>query len=168
MILPETLMAEDEQDLKAKKQYIEDFGLYFEEQNMPRMAGRILGLLLVCQPAHQSADDIVAMLDASRGTVSTMTRMLARLGMIEKIGRPGERRDYFRIQPNLWVDLFESNLGEISNMRQVAERGLKLMEGAPQEECKRLGEMYRFYAFLEKELPELVKRYRDHSPGSAI
>lgn len=37
-----------------EKHFIEDVGLLLEESGLPRMAGRILGLLLICNPPHQS------------------------------------------------------------------------------------------------------------------
>jgi len=41
-----------------KLHFIEDIGLFFEQLGLPRMAGRILGVLLISDPPAQSIDDI--------------------------------------------------------------------------------------------------------------
>ena len=46
--------------------FIEDIGLYFERLGMPRMGGRILGVLLISEPEAQSITDIAAKLNASK------------------------------------------------------------------------------------------------------
>ena len=39
--------------------YIEDVALYWEQHGLPRIAGRIIGLLLVCDPPHRSAAELL-------------------------------------------------------------------------------------------------------------
>ena len=33
-----------------EKHFVEDISLYFEQMGLPRMAGRVLGVLLICDP----------------------------------------------------------------------------------------------------------------------
>lgn len=146
--------------MDEKLHYVEEYGVCLETTGLPRMAGRILGWLLICTPPYQTSDQVAEALDASKGTVSTMTRMLIQLGLIEKIGLPGERRDYFRIRPDLWEQLIAQQVTEIVQMRDMAARGLALMQEAPLSERQRLNEMYDLYSFFEHELPGLLERYR--------
>ena len=146
--------------VQEKLHYIEEYGVCMETSGLPRMAGRIVGLLLICTPPHQAADQIARILDASKGTVSTMTRLLMQLGLIEKVGLPGERRDYFRLRQDLWEQMLALQLAEMSQMRELAERGLTLLEDAPATEQERLREMYELHAFFERELPTLLERYK--------
>jgi DNA-binding transcriptional regulator GbsR (MarR family) len=146
-----------------KLHYIEEYGVCLEDSGLPRMAGRILGLLLICTPPHLAADQIAEILDASKGTVSTMTRLLMQVGLIEKIGLPGERRDYFRLRLDLGEQLIAAKIAEISRMRSMAERGLALMESDSPEERQRLNEILNFYAYFERELPALLDRYHQRS-----
>ena len=60
------------------------------------MAGRILGHLLVCDPAHQTAEELARAIQFSRASVSTMTRLLIQSGLVERLVLPGHRRDRFR------------------------------------------------------------------------
>ncbi|HEX7974611.1 MAG TPA: MarR family transcriptional regulator, partial [Anaerolineales bacterium] len=89
-------MAKEDHRQIAKQHFVEEVALVFEEIGIARMAGRILGWLLISNPPHQSADELAEALQASKGSISTMTRLLIQADLIERIGLPGERRDYFR------------------------------------------------------------------------
>jgi DNA-binding transcriptional regulator GbsR (MarR family) len=139
--------------------YVEDVGLLFEQAGLPRMAGRVLGHLLTAEPPHQSADDLAKALRASKGSISTTTRLLMQIYFIERISLPGDRRDYFRIAPNVWTKMSRARAPQITQIRQLAERGLAILDGAPEEQRQRLEEMRDFYAWYERELPALIDRY---------
>jgi DNA-binding transcriptional regulator GbsR (MarR family) len=140
-------------------QFIEDVGLLLERSGHPRMAGRILGWLLICEPPHQSIDELAEVLDASKASISTMTRLLIQMGLLERVGLPGERRDYFRIKPGAWSELMREMMEEIVMARQLAERGLALLNGKPAELKQRLKEARAMYAFFEEEYPALLERW---------
>ncbi len=74
--------------------FIESMGMYFENQGIPRIGGRMLGLLMI---AHQplSAADIARILRVSRGSLSTNFRALLASGMVEKVAVYGHRTTYF-------------------------------------------------------------------------
>ena len=72
----------DEQQVE-EKHFVEEVGLFFEQSGMPRMAGRILGWLLISDPSHQTTSELAEVLLASKGSISTMTRLLIRIGLIE-------------------------------------------------------------------------------------
>ena len=100
-----------EERLQTKdKQFAEEVGIVFEQTGMPRMAGRILGWLLICAPPHQSTDELTAVLMASKGSISSMTRLLIQSGLIERLSLPGIRRDYFRLRPDAWHHMIRRGL----------------------------------------------------------
>ena len=78
-------MAPDEKMAKQMA-FVEEVGMAFEQSNAPRMAGRIIGWLLICEPEHQTSAQIAKVLKASKGSISTMTRFLTNGGIIEKVG----------------------------------------------------------------------------------
>src|SRR5262245_10612167 len=79
------------------RHFVEEMGLHFEYGGIPRMAGRIFGHLLVCDPPEQSAEELARSIQASRASVSTMSRLLIQTGLIERQVFPGKRHDLFRI-----------------------------------------------------------------------
>lgn len=123
------------------------------------MAGRILGWLLICDPPQQSLDELVKTLGASKGSISTMTRLLMKLGLIERASVPGERRAYFRVAPDAWYRLSKEHLARISAFRELTEKGLALLEGEDPGLKQRLMEARDLHVFFERELPALMDRW---------
>jgi DNA-binding transcriptional regulator GbsR (MarR family) len=91
----------------TRKDFVERFAVAKEGDGLPRIAGRIFGLLLTGE-RDLSLDEIAKELGASKGSASVNTRLLEQTGFIERVSRPGDRRDYYRISP----DLFERTMGE--------------------------------------------------------
>lgn len=143
--------------------YVEQVGIQLEEMGMPRMAGRILGWLLVCSPPHQSAADIQAALGGSKAAISTSLQLLTRFEVVERVGIPGERSAYHQLRAASWSEQLERKVLRISAMRKLAERGLAVLEGEPPERRRRLEEIRDMYLFFENEWPALLERYRAHA-----
>jgi DNA-binding transcriptional regulator GbsR (MarR family) len=139
--------------------FVEDVGLLFESVGLSRMAGRIFGWLLISNPPHQSPSELAEVLQASKGSISTMTRSLMQVGLIERISLPGQRHDYFRIKPNAWSQLTQRRMVQMIAFRQMAERGLELLANETPEIKQRLEEMRDLHAFFEAELPLLLQRW---------
>lgn len=142
-----------------KAHFVEEVGLMFEQVGLPRMAGRIFGWLLISEPVQQSSSDLAEILQASKGSISTTTRLLIQIGLIERVSLPGDRRDYFQIKPHAWSQMSKQRLAQIAAFRRLAERGLALLQDAPSPLQKRLQEMRDIHAFLERELPLLHERW---------
>lgn len=146
----------------TRERYVEEFGLLFEGFGVPRMVGRVLGALLLADPPEMSAEELAGALRASRGSISTATRMLVQIGLVERVGKPGERRDYFRNKPGAWHELTRRRLAQITVFREMAERGLSVLEAegrAAPEVRLGLEEMRDFYAYCERELPGIFERW---------
>lgn len=139
--------------------YVEDFGLYFEQFGLARTAGRMLGWLLVCDPPHQTMDELVEVLQVSKSSISTTSRMLMYIGLVSKVSFPGERKDFYRISEDAWVQGWEAKNNQTTQMKQMAARGLALLPEDETERRERLQEMHDLYAFLEAELPKLTQRW---------
>lgn len=123
------------------------------------MAGRILGALLIAKPPYQSATQLADTLQASKGSLSTMTRLLLQMGLIERVGLPGHRSDYFRIKPGAWTALVRQTVYELTAMRQLAERGLELIDNEDTDTREGLAEAHDLYGFLEREYPLLIEQW---------
>ncbi|HEX9029707.1 MAG TPA: MarR family transcriptional regulator [Anaerolineales bacterium] len=153
-------MANENHKQEEKQHFVEEVALVFEEIGIARMAGRILGWLLISNPPHQSADELAEALQASKGSISTMTRLLIQADLIERVGLPGERRDYFRMKPEVWAQLIQDKMTQITDLHQLAERGLELMEAEAPEQRQRLQDMHDLYAYVEQELPALLEHWK--------
>lgn len=148
-----------QQQTRERDIFIEEMAIFMEEVGLPRMAGRVLGLLLICDPPHLSAAEIGSSLEASKGSISTMTRLLTNMGFVERVGVPQRRQSYFRVRPGVWRGMLATHVAKASAARLLAERGLRARNGGADAGDRRLLEMRDLYAFLESELPALLSRW---------
>ena len=148
----------DEHD-ELLRHYLEKWGLLFEHLGATRMAGRVIGWLLTCDPPHQTAGEIAAVTGASPASVSTATRAMTQAGMIERVGMPGQRSVFFRIAPGMWARLMRIRLGRISAMSELASEGLEILPGARGRSGDRLREIHSYTQFMEQEMPALLTRW---------
>ncbi|MGE5223875.1 MAG: GbsR/MarR family transcriptional regulator [Omnitrophica WOR_2 bacterium] len=137
--------------------FIEDIGLFFEQMGMPRMAGRILGVLLISEQPAQSISDLALKLKASKSSISIMARLLVEDGLIERVASPVPRRDYYRFKPGGWILYMRQWLGLMSALHQITERGLHLKNKQNSESKDRLQEAHDVFSFIEQEFPALLK-----------
>jgi len=145
----------------GEKRFVEEVSIAFEQMGMPRMAGRIIGRLMIADPPHQSTDELAEALMASRGSISTMSRFLIQFSLIERFSLPGVRQDYFRVKPDAWHQLMRQKVHQITILRRLAEHGLELIEGKPHPNRRWLEETRDMYAFFEREFPALVERWEE-------
>jgi DNA-binding transcriptional regulator GbsR (MarR family) len=136
--------------------FIEDIGLFFEQMGMPRMAGRILGVLLISDPPAQSITEIGEKLQASKSSVSIMARLLVERGLIERVASPVPRRDFYRFKPGGWIVYMRQWLGLMSALHQITERGMILMTDQSPELRERLQEAHDLFSFIEQEFPTIL------------
>lgn len=71
--------------------------MYFQNENMPRIAGRLFGLLLL-EGGPFSFAELAERLDVSRASISTNARFLTSQGMIQRVAVPGDRQDHYAIE----------------------------------------------------------------------
>lgn len=141
------------------QQFVEEFALQCEQGGMPRIAGKLLAWLLVCEVPHQNAEQLAAAARASKASVSTMTRYLIDRGFVERCAVAGDRRVHFRLRPLVWSDLMRERLRSVGALRGLAERAVALVHGKNPTQRARAEEMAAFYAWWEQELPGLFARW---------
>lgn len=144
---------------EARERYVEDFGLLFEQAGGSRMLGRVLGILLISDPPERSAEELANLLRASRGSISQATRTLVQMGVVRRLTRRGERRDYFQVKPDAWSETSRRQMAQVAVFQEMAERGLKLLDTDNPEARHGLEEMRDFYAYWERELPAIFERW---------
>jgi DNA-binding transcriptional regulator GbsR (MarR family) len=140
-----------------ERHFIEDISLYFEQMGMPRMAGRVLGVLLISDPPEQSINDLCEVLQASKSSISTTTRLLTEMGLIERVAAPVPRRVYFQFKPGGWVVFMRMRLHLMASLHRIAEHGLELLQAKDPTLRERLQEAHDMFSLIEEELPALLE-----------
>ena len=156
-------MIENEETARAtaaELHYVEEVALGFERQGLFRMAGRVIGWLLICDPPEQTFGQIAEVLQASKGSISAAMKFLVPSGIVERISRPGDRRDYYRCRAGAWTDMARDQSRQYADFRRLAERGLELLAEARADRRERLQGMHDLYAWLEQEMPAVWERWR--------
>jgi DNA-binding transcriptional regulator GbsR (MarR family) len=96
----------------------------------------------------------------SKGSVSTNTRLLESLGLLERVGVPGARQSHYGVRPDAFEGIMRQRLVGVAQARALAERGLSVLESASPERKQRLTAKRDFYAFLEREMEELLRHWQ--------
>jgi hypothetical protein len=141
-----------------QKHFVEDVGLFFEQMGLPRMAGRILGVLLVSDPPEQSLNDLCARLNVAKSSVSTTARLLVGEGLLEQVPSPVPRRDYFRFRSGGWLEFMRRRMEIMAALHQITDRGLAILDGKAPALRARLEEAHDVFEFVEKEFPDWLER----------
>jgi DNA-binding transcriptional regulator GbsR (MarR family) len=143
----------------ALREWVEQLAILLERDGLPRMAGRVFGWLLVCEPAEQSSEELALAVHGSKASMSTMTRLLGQAGLVEKVRRPGARRDVFRVRPEQWQQLWRSRMQMVFEVTALVERGLGLVAERGAESRARLAELHAQYQFFGRVFPQLLARW---------
>ena len=153
-------MTQETEKNKELLAFVEEAAMIFEGFGLSGMSGRLLGWLLVCTPPHQSAGQLAEKLKASKGSISAATKYMIQIGFVERFRLPGDRKTYYRLIPNLWVELGQMRDRGATVWRKFAERGIELLADEPMEVKERLVEMHHIHAFYERERPKILERWK--------
>jgi len=146
-------------DPRSPSALVEELGELFDRTGSSRISGRIVGWLLVCEPEHQTADEIRRAVHASKGSASTVLRHLVELGLVERIGLSGDRRAHFRLRDDGWTVLFETKMSFTHVFRELAERWDERLKGDRSRRA-RVTRMAAIYRFFDDELAAVLARWR--------
>lgn len=112
--------------------WVEHLATYLAADGMPPIAGRILGWLMICDPAEQSAAEIADAIGASRASLTTNLRVLAAMGFVTRRTRRGSRTAYYRVDEDAWEKVVRRQVASLSSLGQIVDAGLDLVgRGSP-------------------------------------
>lgn len=140
--------------------YIEEIGLYHEYQGISRIAGRIMGLLMVTE-GTLSAEQIASTLQVSLGSVSTNIRLLLRSGHVEKKSITGDRVTYYIYSENALEREFLSSIERVHSLKKALEKGAQIQSVQESETLsQRFADMEKGAGYFLDTLSELLNRWR--------
>jgi DNA-binding transcriptional regulator GbsR (MarR family) len=86
---------------EAKQQFISSWGAFGTNWGINRTMTQIHALLLI-SPDPLTQDDMMEELNISRGNVNMNIRDLLTWGLAERVILPGERKEYFSAEKDIW------------------------------------------------------------------
>lgn len=85
----------------AKHQFIQAWGTLGSSWGINKAMAQIHALLLIA-PEPLTADEIMEELKMSRGNVNMNVRALMDWGIVQKLNKAGERKDFFEADKDVW------------------------------------------------------------------
>jgi len=129
--------------------WVERVGEFFEvNYGMPPITGRIVGWLLICDPAEQSAGEVAAAIKASRASLTTNMRALITTGVVRRLRRAGDRTAYYRVDDDAWETVIRRRVASLAAIDRLTEQGMSLVgRGSPR--AARLRATHEVFAWFE-------------------
>jgi DNA-binding transcriptional regulator GbsR (MarR family) len=146
-----------------RREAAEHLALTLVGAGMQRMGARTIAAFLFSERESLTAGDLAQELGVSAGSVSGAVKMVAQMGLIERIHVAGSRREHFRMRDNAWTTLYSRQHSVVDEVLRAVDKGVDAV--GPGRARDRLEYMRDFYAFLLNEAPVLVERFEQQRRG---
>ncbi|TXK40007.1 GbsR/MarR family transcriptional regulator [Nonomuraea sp. C10] len=134
-------------------EWAERIAMYLARDGVPPIAGRVLGWLMICDPAEQSAGQISEAIGASRASLTSNLRLLTSMGFLAWRTRPGERTVYYRMAEDAWSIVVQRQIASIAAFLDITRDGLALAgqdEGPEEERSARVRQAHAMFEWMAK------------------
>ncbi len=140
----------------AVLEFIEQMGLAMEADGLPRIAGRMVGYLIV-YGGPISFGELADILQVSRGSISTNARLLSTLGVIERVSFPGDRQNYYRLAKDPGEKIIKAGVARIKRVENIMTTATKTVPDSIQGSAERLQQMAHFYSVVGRQMGTLLQ-----------
>lgn len=149
---------------EAKQQFIQSWGVLGTQWGINRTMAQIHAYLLISTDPL-SADEIMEGLQISRGNANMNLRDLINWGLVDKVLKAGERKEFFTAEKDIWKVAMriirERRKRELDPMLQVLD-GLKDIEGDKKDKDVKaftdtINQIQKFAGQADKTLEGLIK-----------
>ena len=135
-------------------EFIEYTGMKMQADGLPKIAGQIFAVL-VLEEAPISFSNLVERLKVSRGSVSTNTRLLESLGILERVSLMGERQDHFKLPESPYTQLFERKKDRMVDYLNFLGKTIDNLPNGSFKQ-KRLQDQRRFTEIMAENIDDLI------------
>jgi len=152
---------------EIKQEFIQAFGEAYITFGLPKLMGRIVGLLIF-QPEALSLDEITAQLQVSKGPVSQILKRLRDHKLIKRIWVPGDRKDYYSAEDEIFLQAFINQAQMFKHNLLLAEQFKKLAEestgnGQLEHFRNRMNQMAAFNVSMQEYLTQFITEWQQRS-----
>jgi predicted transcriptional regulator len=161
-------------DEAGVRQFIEHMAMTFGSLGFPRMAARVLFVIMCAEEEALTAAQIAERLDISPAAVSGAVRYLLQIQMLRREPVPGSRRDRYRLPGDAWYEVSALKGALLKVFADVAGEGVDALGGPATGPGARVAQMRDYFEFVHDEMPSLLDRWeaikadraaQDRSPG---
>src|SRR3954468_9577905 len=148
-------------DEQALREIVEQLGRLLAEWGLPRMAARVLFVLMTADEPFLTAGELAERLGVSPAAISGAVRYLTQIHMVARDVVAGSRRDRYRLVDDSWYEVTLEKMTLITTLADIARAGVNAAGGEETPAGARLAGMRDFYDFVQKELPDLLSRWQE-------
>lgn len=160
---------------EAKEKFIQAWGTLGSNWGISRTMAQVHALLLV-SPGPLSAEDVMEQLQISRGNANLNLRALIDWGLVQKELRPGERKEFFAAEKDIWKVfrqvVKERRKRELEPMLEVLQTLSKVEGDRRDREVKAFTDsvdgIYKFASKADNTLEKLIRADENWFLGSVI
>ncbi|MFI9156334.1 GbsR/MarR family transcriptional regulator [Kitasatospora aureofaciens] len=149
----------DGRDPQQVQEFAEFFTVLVEQQGLPRMAARVLTCLCVTDSGTLTAADLVQRLQVSPASVSQAVNVLAQQGIVRRERAPGERRERYVIDDDVWLRSTLAALRMNDALIAASRRGAEAL-GATTPAGARFESSAEFLLTMSEALQQVMDRWR--------
>lgn len=146
--------------LSDRHGFIERMGLSAETDGLSRIAGRLFGALIL-ESEPRSLDDLADQLDVSKASVSTEARRLVERGVAERVGKPGDRRDYYVLAPDFFVQTIRFRLSRWARLHGLAREMQTELTDVPRLVRDRFAYIEDVHTFVLSRVDDALREWSD-------
>ena len=144
---------------KARADFIEKIGVIAQSEGLPRIAGRVMAMLLY-DGERVSFAQLADALQVSRGSVSSSVRMLESQQLIKRVAKPGDRQDYFQVVDNAFANMVEAAAKRVRRAAADIEESLMEIPSSETGPHARVAEYAAYYHAMGEGLDTTAKALR--------
>lgn len=142
--------------------FVERFAIVLASTGMARMPARVFAYALIDDADRHTATELAEALRVSPAAISMSVRDLVNARLLGKQREPGDRTDtYVLHDEDIWSEIYLKREGLLDHFERIAAEG-KALAGRERPGGRRLAEAAAYFAFMRREMPELVGRWRKY------
>ncbi|MEQ9442890.1 MAG: MarR family transcriptional regulator [Cyclobacteriaceae bacterium] len=147
-------------DSTEKRRQVERIGVALEKLGLTPVAARILGLLLVAEPPYLTLDEIVEATQASKSSVGNALKFLQSEESIEYITFPGDRKRYFQLSTDTWLEGLQQRVEQLTSFREILLETVDMRSDQHAKFNQSLLDMCDFYGEFEEKVESFISEWK--------
>ena len=128
------------------------------ESGWSRMPAVVFTCLLCSDSDGLTSAQLTDYLSISAASVSQAVRFLSGIGLVDRVRRPGSRRELYRVRNGVWHEVIARGVLALARIRDsLRETHAVLGSGSPS--ARRMADAVAFYEFYEAQTAEMLQRW---------